>query len=208
MRLLPALVVLALVLGACGGDDESSDPGLDRSTSPVTDEELVGTPTATEAPVNLDDSPPTDDPGQGEPDRTDPARPDPSSVIEPDPPKTTFPVPPTTGGDPIGADEALNPGEFDPGLEPFVILAVEDLAARLAVDDPDEIQVISAVLVTWSDSSMGCPLPGMEYAQVLQDGSLIELGSGGKVYRYHTGGDRITPFLCDAPFAKPPVPND
>jgi hypothetical protein len=46
----------------------------------------------------------------------------------------------------------------------------------------------------------------MQYAQVPVDGSVIELGHGGRVYRYHTGGSRTTPFLCDQPLTdKPPA---
>jgi hypothetical protein len=45
----------------------------------------------------------------------------------------------------------------------------------------------------------------MQYTQVPVDGSVIELGAGGRVYRYHTGGS-TTPFLCDQPLTeKPPV---
>ena len=89
-------------------------------------------------------------------------------------------------------------GEVDAGLAPFVDLAIADLAERLDVQ-PDAITATTAVLVTWPDSSLGCPEPGMQYAQALQDGSLIELaveGEDGAVYRYHSGGPR-TPFYCD-----------
>ena len=37
------------------------------------------------------------------------------------------------------------------------------------------------------------------------DGAVIELGSGGLVYRYHSGGER-TPFPCDRPLDPVPVP--
>ncbi|MGI9646149.1 MAG: hypothetical protein ACR2O6_12660 [Ilumatobacteraceae bacterium] len=193
MRPLPALVALALVVAACGDDDDdaSDEPGIELSTSTLPD-----------GPEPTPESETTVTPVPADPERTDPP-----GTLELNPPKTSVPVPPTTAGDPIGTDEALNPGEFDPGLVPFVELAVADLAVRLAVD-PDDIEPISATLVTWSDSSMGCPLPGMQYAQVLQDGSLIELGHGETVYRYHTGGDRVTPFLCDAPLAVAPVATD
>ena len=122
-------------------------------------------------------------------------------TLELNPPKTTTPT--TTAGEPVGGDESLYAGQIDPGLAPFVAAAVADLATRLGVNT-DAITTISATLVTWSDSSMGCPAPGMEYAQVLEDGSLIELGYEGKVYRYHSGGER-TPFLCDPSRAAPPV---
>ncbi len=52
---------------------------------------------------------------------------------------------------------------------------------------------------------MGCPHPDMSYAQVLQDGSVIELEYAGRYYRYHSGGERF-PFLCDQPLNDPPPP--
>jgi hypothetical protein len=66
------------------------------------------------------------------------------------------------------------------------------------------IDVSSAVLVSWPDSSLGCPQPGMQYAQVATDGSLITLSAAGKTYRYHSGGSR-TPFLCEASSKTPPA---
>lgn len=148
---------------------------------------------------NSDQTPPDETP----PEQTPPEQSEPAPSLELNPPKTSEPTPPTTAGEPIGSDESLFPGQIDTALAPFVDLAIADLTERLQVA-PDEITTISATLVTWSNASMGCPLPGMEYAQVLQDGSLIELGYDAKVYRYHSGGDR-TPFLCDAPLAAPPV---
>ena len=129
-------------------------------------------------------------------------------TLEINPPKSSpAVVPPTTAADPVGGTESLFPGQFEPGLDPFVELAVADLAQRLGVTEASIVPVSSS-LVIWPDTSMGCPLPGMQYAQVLQDGSLIELESAGLVYRYHTGGDRVTPFLCDQPLATPPVTGD
>jgi len=84
----------------------------------------------------------------------------------------------------------------EPGLRPSVARAVEDLAARTSVD-PAAITVVSAKLVVWPDTSLGCPQPGMRYLQVPQDGALIELAVAGRSYRYHMGGNRIQPFLCE-----------
>jgi hypothetical protein len=90
----------------------------------------------------------------------------------------------------------------DPGLKSPVESAVVDLADRLGVDQT-EVEVVAAYLVTWSDSSLGCPHPDMSYAQVLTDGAVIELGVGETVYNYHMGGSQHTPFLCEEP--SPPV---
>ena len=97
-------------------------------------------------------------------------------------------------------------GDIDPGLQPFITMAVDDLAARLDID-PADITPLSGVLVVWPDGALGCPRPGMQYTQVPVDGSVIELGAGGRVYRYHTGGS-TTPFLCDQPLTEKPPTED
>ncbi len=114
----------------------------------------------------------------------------------------------TSAGEPQGSDTTVyEQGDIDEGLRPFITEATDDLAARLAID-PADVEVLSAVLVTWPDASLGCPQPGMQYAQVLTDGSIIELGVGEGddmvVYRYHTGGSR-GPFLCDQPLERKPA---
>jgi hypothetical protein len=89
--------------------------------------------------------------------------------------------------------------QYDAGLEPFVVLAKEDLAERLEVG-VETIEVLEAELVVWPDASMGCPDPEMMYIQVPQDGSRIRLQVEEAVFEYHTGGDR-PPFLCEEPSA-------
>ncbi len=73
-----------------------------------------------------------------------------------------------------------------------------DLSERLGVPEAD-IEVISAQPVVWPDASLGCPEPGMQYAQVTTDGALIELGSAGTTYSYHMGGSTYEPFSCENP---------
>ena len=75
--------------------------------------------------------------------------------------------------------------------------AVMDLAQRLAVD-PAAITVIAVEDVTWSDSSLGCPEPGMAYMQVLTPGQRIRLGVDGRVFEYH-GGRSGMPRYCERP---------
>ncbi len=73
---------------------------------------------------------------------------------------------------------------------------------RAAVE-PEQITVVSAEAVVWPDASLGCPQPGMRYAQVPVDGALIQLEAAGRVYPYHTGGNQVEPFLCEQT-GKPP----
>ena len=109
------------------------------------------------------------------------------------------------GSAPQGSDSAMyKEGDIDEGLRPFIDQATADLAARLGVS-ADDVEVWSAVLVTWPDASLGCPQPDMQYAQVTTDGSIIELSVDGVIHRYHSGGSQA-PFLCDQPLdRKPPA---
>jgi len=90
------------------------------------------------------------------------------------------------------------------GKNALIETAVSDLAERLGIAK-DEIQVVSFEAVTWPDTSMGCPHPEMAYLQVLQDGSLIQLSAQGRVYEYHSGGNR-EPFLCEKTSSVKPTP--
>lgn len=102
----------------------------------------------------------------------------------------------TSGGSTAPEGSAsMSSGPIDPGLGPYVDIAVADLAQRLGVD-AGQITVESATLKQWPDSSLGCPQPGMQYAQVLTDGALIVLAADGKTYKYHAGGSR-PPFYCE-----------
>jgi hypothetical protein len=155
--------------------DQTTDEGSTTDSGAVTDETATGDQTTEEEPAP--------DPG----DQTTPTAAD-ESPLATNPPKdnrTTSTSSPASGG-----------GTIDPSLSPFIDQAKADLAGRLGVS-ASAITVISAELVSWSDASLGCPKPGMEYAQVLTDGSLIVLSHGGMEYRYHTGGSVYVPFLCE-----------
>ena len=87
------------------------------------------------------------------------------------------------------------PIPVDPGSQPFVRLAQEDLARRLSVP-ADQIELVEVRDVVWPDKGLGCPQPGMAYTQVQVDGQLIRFRVGGRLYEYHSGGGR-PPFLCE-----------
>ena len=107
-------------------------------------------------------------------------------------------IPPTvTPKETTVSQSPLPSNEIDPNLEPLIQLAVKDLAGRLNIPE-DQIEVLSAQAVVWSDPSMGCPAPNMRYIQIPQDGTLIRLQAGGQVYEYHSGGNK-PPFLCENP---------
>ena len=92
-----------------------------------------------------------------------------------------------------------NSGPADLVTLPQVAQAKEDLATRLNIP-PDQIRVVDVQMMTWSDTSMGCPHPDIAYPQIPQDGLLVRLSAVGQVYNYHSGGTQ-GPFLCKQPGA-------
>ncbi len=84
---------------------------------------------------------------------------------------------------------------LDPRLAAYAATATADLAARLAIA-PSAVRLVEAAFVTWNDSAMGCPQPGILYAQALQEGALVRIEAGGRTYPYHVGPDGV-PFLCE-----------
>ncbi|MFU8795679.1 MAG: hypothetical protein ACNA7X_00070 [Dehalococcoidia bacterium] len=73
--------------------------------------------------------------------------------------------------------------------KPLVELAKADLAGRKGIEK-EQIAVVSVKAVEWPDASLGCPEPGMFYAQVITPGCRILLSHDGQTYRYHT--DRVS----------------
>jgi len=89
-------------------------------------------------------------------------------------------------------------------LDQQVASARDDLADRLGVA-ADDLRLLEAESVRWSDSSLGCPLPDRAYTQVVTPGVLVRLAHGKTVYEYHAGRGG-TPFLCEPPgVIQPPI---
>jgi predicted small lipoprotein YifL len=82
------------------------------------------------------------------------------------------------------------------GSEPLVSQAIANLALRLQVTEA-VIQVVSVEAVEWRDTSLGCPQPGMMYAQVVTPGHQIVLQVGENLYMYHTDEGELFVF-CDS----------
>jgi hypothetical protein len=107
---------------------------------------------------------------------------------------------PSTQGEPTQMNLVLpTPSASD--LESLIEKAKEDLAQRLTIPISD-IGLVEAKAVIWSDSSIGCPQPGMLYAQVLTPGYLVKLKYDSRNFEYHAGkGGALT--YCENPL--PPV---
>lgn len=84
----------------------------------------------------------------------------------------------------------------DSWISHLVSEARRDLAARLSLEESN-IGLVQFEEITWPDSSLGCPHPGMKYPQVPVDGYRILLRAEGRDFAYHGDGQR-GPFLCPA----------
>lgn len=93
-----------------------------------------------------------------------------------------------------GEGAAPSPTALPEGSEVALEAAIADLAARLNIAEAD-VRVDGVEKRMWNDASLGCPQPGMMYAQVITPGFLIRLSAGGKAYTYHTSLTRAV--LCE-----------
>ena len=97
-----------------------------------------------------------------------------------------IPVIPTEG-DATHVSQSL-PTPADPGLQNLIEMIKTDLANRLAIS-VEEVALVEYTAVEWSDSSLDCPQPGMEYLQVITPGYRIVLQANNQSYEYHTNRD-------------------
>ncbi|GAB4531861.1 MAG: hypothetical protein Kow0063_11670 [Anaerolineae bacterium] len=92
--------------------------------------------------------------------------------------------------------EPLAGTEPPAGAEEVVRMATEDLAGRRGLAQ-EAIRLVSVEAVNWRDASLGCPQPGMMYAQVITPGFKVVLEAAGEEYEYHTDEGRFV-VLCEA----------
>jgi len=119
----------------------------------------------------------------------------PATATQPQPPtkeatpEATLPLKDLT---PMPAGTSVS---IPPASEAAVAAAKANLAQRLGMSEED-ILVASIEAVEWSDSSLGCPRPGMMYMQVITPGFRVILQAQGQAYEYHTDQGRNA-VLCD-----------
>ena len=82
-------------------------------------------------------------------------------------------------------------------LQDLIQKVKTDLSERLSVS-VDQINVGEVTEVEWSDSSLGCPQPGMSYLQVITPGYRLLLEAGGAQYEYHSSRDTYFVY-CENP---------
>ncbi|WP_129668450.1 hypothetical protein [Phytoactinopolyspora endophytica] len=171
---------LAVVLAGCGSDDDGLATVPDESAATEDHSPESATPEATPTPevtVPDDDASP---PGEEQ----TPQRPLPESLTPAPSPDES---PPATGEVP------------DEYMDPVIADAVERASATA-----EDVVVVRAQAVTWSDGSLGCPEPGMMYTQALVDGYWVELEVDDEHFDYRLGkGGSFR--LCTSPSLKPPT---
>ena len=86
-----------------------------------------------------------------------------------------------------------------------LVEAVVRETARLAMTTVGEVEVVLAEQSLWGDGSLGCPEPGMAYAQALVTGYWLVLEAAGTSYDFRA--DSSGRFrLCPPGAGTPPRP--
>jgi hypothetical protein len=94
----------------------------------------------------------------------------------PAPSASVHPLPPQASGDPSAAAN----------VPPNLLGQILDDAAKHAGVPADQVRVTGVLEKTWSDGSLGCPEPGMNYIQIMIDGFQIFVEAGGRTLDYRT----------------------
>lgn len=97
------------------------------------------------------------------------------------PPLATLPA----AQEPAGEAPREEPRSMPSLVDLLVDRAKRDLAVQQNTN-ADAVTLVSAEYRDWPDSALGCPRPGMMYAQVITPGYLITLEHDGATYEYHT----------------------
>lgn len=95
------------------------------------------------------------------------------------------------------APTAAHAGISEESLAALVARAAEEAGVNL-----DEVRIVSAEEVTWSDGSLGCPQPGQAYTQALVPGFRVVVEIGGDELNFHAAQGGEFRF-CEDP--QPPV---
>ena len=92
-----------------------------------------------------------------------------------------------------GVATAAGAGALDEGREDAVKRA-RQLVARELSTRVERIAVGSVEPAQWPDAALGCPVAGMQYAQVVTGGLRVRLSAAGREYEVHVAGEQAV--LC------------
>ncbi len=82
------------------------------------------------------------------------------------------------------------------GAAHVVQMARQDMAKKLNMS-LEEIREVSVEAVEWPDTSLGCPQPGMMYAQMITPGFRVVLAANNQTTEYHTDSSGRRVVSCD-----------
>lgn len=114
-----------------------------------------------------------------------------------------------TGGDDVAGESTTTTDRATATTEVSTTMSLpkalpKALAEAIIADAADrtgvpisEIVVESVEEVTFNDSSLGCPEPGMAYTQVLTPGQIVLVDAGGEELDYRIASGRNTFRLCE-----------
>ena len=100
---------------------------------------------------------------------------------------TPVSAPSPAAGTPVSSTPAsLTPGAAVPPEASALVEEARTAVAQEVGVPAAQVAVVSVQMVEWPDPSLGCPEPGMAYAQMVTPGYLIKLSAGGKTFEYHS----------------------
>ena len=105
-------------------------------------------------------------------------------TMTPTPPPASTPAGWPSGRPPLQTTSPL-PSGSPAEVSPQRWQAIEDYLAEHQVTGTPELE--SAKAVTWPDSSLGCPSPGVSYTQALVDGLRVIVTVDGERYDFRFG---------------------
>lgn len=202
------LLILMMALAACGAPT--------AQTPPLPPTQVVNTPAAPSAPTVAPTRPPASPvPPTSVPTAAPTAAPPQPPTVAPTPtapaqPPTALPLATATApsrgpspAQPTPAAPALpSPAVPAGSLDALVAAARAQLSQQLGAA-ADMITVVSADAVEWPNTALGCPEPGMLYAQVITPGYKVVLAWGDRRYNFHA--DRSGNMkLCNQPQSAAP----
>ncbi len=92
--------------------------------------------------------------------------------------------------------------EVDPLAADMVAVAQRRLAAQFDLATR-RVRVVDVMPITWTDSSLGCPQPGVDYPAVTIEGYRIVLAVGEDEYIFHS--DSTQTILCSSENERLPI---
>jgi hypothetical protein len=92
-------------------------------------------------------------------------------------------------------DAASDDLTVDPVASELAMLAQRRIAQDLGLP-VRRVRIVEVTPFIWTDTSLGCPVPGETYTALTVDGYRIVLSAGDQEYIFHTDFDRALPCVA------------